>query len=284
MNLEAVLESTLNSLAKTSAGQIPSNLLDSIRYSLLSPGKRIRPRLVLSSARLCGLSEDAACHAAVALEMVHCFTLIHDDLPCMDNDDFRRGVPTNHKVHGEAMALLAGDSLMALAVDALLNAPMIPAERLVAGTRRLSQAMGPRGVIGGQAEEALLSPRSRLEDTERMHSLKTGALFEASVLLPADLVGLDLASPPGRALGEFAAVLGLTFQAADDLEDAHEAVHGVHAPTSVLAHLTPEQVIERGTRRLNQAVEGLISTWGEGARELAHFGMEVGKKLKAAHG
>lgn len=283
---EETLSQSLERLSARASARIPRNLYDSIRYSLLSPGKRIRPRLLLASARLCDVPGPGADAAAVALEMVHCFTLIHDDLPCMDDDDTRRGMPTNHKVHGEAIALLAGDGLMALAVDAMLEirtrAPAIPADRVIAAITRLTQAMGPRGVIGGQAAEALLNPKSSIDATEAMHALKTGALFEAAVLLPADLAGIDLASPRGRALQSFATALGLGFQAADDLEDIHEAEGGAFPPTSILAHLTPPRAAERATQRLTQAATALQQAWGASARELLGFGEEVCKKAAAA--
>ena len=117
VDLEQALAQALDRHLVSTDGRTPPNLEESIRYSLLAPGKRIRPRLALASARLVGLSPQAALPAALAVEMIHCFTLIHDDLPCMDDDDFRRGRPSNHKIYGEGLALLAGDALMMLALD-----------------------------------------------------------------------------------------------------------------------------------------------------------------------
>ena len=124
MNIEQHLSETLERFFQTQEGFTPPHLQESIRYSLLSPGKRIRPRLLLASGQMLDVPHQALLPAAIAVEMVHCFTLIHDDLPCMDNDDFRRGIPTNHKKFGESLALLAGDSLMALAIDVFLESSL----------------------------------------------------------------------------------------------------------------------------------------------------------------
>jgi geranylgeranyl diphosphate synthase type II len=221
-----------------------------------------------------GLAEEAALPAALALEMVHCFTLIHDDLPCMDDDDLRRGRPSNHKIYGEALALLAGDALIPLALDALAEAaPHVAPQAFAAALRRLSWASGPRGVIGGQAAEALLKPGSALSELETMHAMKTGALFAAALLLPKDLAGIADASPDGRAIDRFARELGLAFQVADDLEDAEED------PTSILAYMTREEAAARASERLAAACEGLRAAWGEKARELLDIATEVSAKL-----
>lgn len=213
----------------------PASLADSIRYSLLAPGKRIRPRLALAAAQVLGTPIEAALRAALALEMIHCFTLIHDDLPCMDDDDLRRGQPTNHRKFGEATALLAGDALIGLAMQTCLeSAEWVGAQQVQAAIRRLAWILGPSGVAGGQALELELgglagpdyapSARSPIQraDIERLHRAKTGYLFEAALLLPADLAGLTLESPQPpivERLSVFAHQLGLSFQVMDDLED-----------------------------------------------------------------
>src|SRR5258708_2803723 len=128
----------------------PGRLHEAVRYSMLAPGKRIRPILVLASAEAVGGRAEDVLHTACALECIHVFSLIHDDLPCMDNDDYRRGRLTNHKVYGEAMAMLAGDALLTLAFELVAdNAARVPAERIVPVLKMLSRATGTAGVGGG---------------------------------------------------------------------------------------------------------------------------------------
>lgn len=266
----------------------PPHLDESIRYSLLAPGKRIRPRLTLSTARMIGLSETAAMPAAISIEALHCFTLIHDDLPCMDDDDFRRGQPSNHKKFGEATALLAGDALMALAWDSLLEASeYVKAEggiaALRAAFRRLAWAAGPRGVIGGQARESLLGPGSTLADLRRMHAGKTGALFSAAILLPMDLAAVPGDSPEARSLETFASELGLAFQVADDLEDAPEEqtrTGQITDPTNVLFFQSASDARQEILQRLRGAGEALARAWGKDrSTELIDIALEVEKKV-----
>lgn len=147
-------------------------LFEAMRYSLLAGGKRIRPVFVMAFCRLCCGNAEQAMPFAAAVEMIHTYSLIHDDLPCMDNDDFRRGKPTNHKIYGEAQAVLAGDALLTAAFEAMTLAS-IPAEHVVRAVRILAAAAGERGMVGGQVldmgphDAALLSG---------IHTLKTGAL------------------------------------------------------------------------------------------------------------
>jgi geranylgeranyl pyrophosphate synthase len=261
----------------------PGNLAEAVRYSLLAPGKRIRPRLAIACGRMLELSSEAALRAALAVEMVHCFTLIHDDLPCMDDDDFRRGRPSNHKIHGEALALLAGDALMAMATDTLLEAEAwVPAPRVLQGLRRLSRAMGPRGVLGGQAAESLLTDQSTLEDLRAMHAGKTGALFQASLLVPKDLAGVPSDSAGGRALDTFASELGLAFQALDDLDDAAEESA---TPTSALYYLSESEIRSQSVAALNRSIRDLKEAWGEEpSSALVQVAQEVSGKLLATSG
>jgi geranylgeranyl diphosphate synthase, type II len=261
-------------------GNVPEHLARSIEYSLLSAGKRVRPRMVLATAKMLGVPAAAAMSAAVALEMVHCFTLIHDDLPCMDNDDMRRGLPTNHKKFGEATALLAGDSLVALAIDVLLEArSTVGSDRTLQAIHSLSNAMGPRGVIGGQAQESTLTVSSGIEELRAMHAGKTGALFRASVMLPRDLAGMSSGSPESQLLETFAQQIGLSFQAADDLEDgAAESA----PPTSILHYLSREQVLNQSLAGLRSATQALSANWKSSAEDLVRISEEVEKKLTIA--
>ncbi|MGK5087688.1 polyprenyl synthetase family protein [Bdellovibrionota bacterium FG-2] len=278
MDFENLLENQLERILNDS----PQNLTQAIRYSLLAPGKRIRPRLVHASAKLLGLPEQASNPIALAIEMFHCFTLIHDDLPCMDDDDFRRGKPSNHKVFGEAIALLAGDSLMALAAETLLEAhSFVKNEPFMKGMRRFLEVAGPRGVMGGQAQESLLHADSPLSRLRLMHQKKTGVLFSASVLIPKDFTGIEDASSQGQALIVFSAALGEAFQVADDLEDLLSTPLKELQDSSIhiLHYLTAEDARTQTLIRLDAAMEGLSKIYGEQAHELIAVGKEVRNKL-----
>jgi geranylgeranyl diphosphate synthase type II len=197
-------------------GGAPARLMEAIEYSLLAGGKRLRPALVLESARACGGEDEAsALAAAAAIELIHTFSLVHDDLPAMDDDDLRRGRPTNHKVYGEAMAILAGDAMTTMAFEILATdaaAPLVPA--LVA---ELAHASGPEGMIGGQVKDIDPQRPARLADLQHLHRMKTGALLTASCRLGAIAAG---ASPQRlAALDAYGRHLGLAFQIVDDILD-----------------------------------------------------------------
>ena len=257
--------------------ETPPNLAESIRYSLLAPGKRIRPRLALSCAEMVKLPYTAANPAALAIEMIHCFTLIHDDLPSMDNDDFRRGRPSNHKKFGEAIALLAGDALIGVALDVFAESePHIAPRSFARALRRLLTAMGPRGVIGGQAAELLLNSESTLKDLQNMHALKTGALFSASLLVPMDLAGILEDSIPGLAIEGFARELGLAFQVADDLDDVEK---DKGKPISILYYMPAGQARDMTRQRLTIACNSLKSAWGNSSQPLIDIAEQVLQSL-----
>ncbi len=195
----------------------PASLAEAIRYSLLAPGKRLRPLLVLMGAEACGCADGRAIPAACAVEMVHAYSLIHDDLPAMDDDAFRRGLPTCHTKFGEATAILAGDALLALAFETLtlLEPPAIAA----ACCRELAQAAGACALVGGQAADlAAEGEAGSLELLESIHRRKTGALFTASVRLGALVAEANEVQT--SAITRFAASFGLAFQVIDDLLDA----------------------------------------------------------------
>ncbi len=218
----------------------PSRLREAMRYSLLAPGKRLRPMLALMAAEACGGDVQAALPAACAVEMVHAYSLIHDDLPAMDDDDLRRGRPTCHKVFGEAMAILAGDALLALAFEVLADG-LRPLEAAAAACAALAAAAGPCQLVGGQADDVEgggeegdcphvpeRSPRCKrgafvADDDplkrrlESIHGRKTGAMIRVSLRLGAMAVG---ASPDQlAALDGYGRRLGLAFQITDDLLD-----------------------------------------------------------------
>jgi geranylgeranyl pyrophosphate synthase len=214
--MERALESRL-----PQADQVPTRLHEAMRYSVLSGGKRVRPALLFATARTLGLTEDEVEAAACAIELVHVYSLVHDDLPAMDDDDLRRGRPTCHKAFDEATALLVGDALQPLAFQLLARDAALPADpairlRLVA---MLSEAIGTLGMTGGQAiDMAVQGTQLGIEQVEDMHSRKTGAVIRASVLMAAECVpSLD---PEHYArLARFAAAIGLAFQIQDDLLD-----------------------------------------------------------------
>ncbi|HEY9773202.1 MAG TPA: farnesyl diphosphate synthase [Planktothrix sp.] len=216
----------------------PKVIWDSMRYSILSGGKRLRALLCLAGAEAVRDGADAldlALPCACAIEMIHAMSLIHDDLPCMDNDDFRRGKPTNHKVFGEAMALLAGDALLMHAIDILIDKTPGQVDRkvLLHVTRQLARATGAVGMVGGQVEDMLFTgsrpdngveASSTISDVvpdakiiESIHRRKTGALIRFSIWSGAKLCGgLE---PQLKGLDRLGEIVGLAFQITDDLLD-----------------------------------------------------------------
>jgi farnesyl diphosphate synthase len=203
----------------TPAGELASGrLLEAMRYSALGGGKRLRALLAYASAEALGATAELADHAAVAVEMIHTYSLIHDDLPCMDDDALRRGKPTNHVVFGEATAMLAGDALQPLAFAVLLAAPAA-ATGIVAATHELAEASGSYGMAGGQAIDlANVGKPMTLAALEEMHAMKTGAMFEAAVVIPALLA--EESDATVAALASYAQKVGLGFQVIDDILDA----------------------------------------------------------------
>ena len=193
-----------------------ADLYESMRYSLLAGGKRIRPVLTLEFARLAGMDWKKAVPVACALELVHTYSLIHDDLPCMDDDDLRRGKPTNHKVFGETMAVLAGDALQPEAFRLILTAPGIaPAER-AACALILAQAAGADGMVAGQILDTLHAPKTE-EELKEVDHLKTGAKIAGACKLGVAAAG---GSPELLAAAEeYGYQLGLAFQIRDDMLD-----------------------------------------------------------------
>ena len=192
-------------------------LLEAMRYSLLAGGKRIRPVLVLQFCAACGGDMAAAIPAACAIEMLHTYSLIHDDLPCMDNDELRRGKPTCHVVYGETNAVLAGDALQAAAFRTVLQCPVSP-DKLVAMAAALAEAAGEQGMCGGQYLDTSHDGEATDEETLRyLHSLKTGALLEAACLMGAYCGGAN--EEQVRAASRYARNLGMAFQIRDDVLD-----------------------------------------------------------------
>ncbi len=196
-------------------------LLDSERYSLFAGGKRIRPLLALEFCKMLGGEEEAALPFACAVEMIHTYSLIHDDLPCMDNDDLRRGKPTNHKVFGETIALLAGDSLLTGAFEAAASNPMVDPAVAAKATAYLASCAGRYGMVGGQVMDLEGEKKKlTLEQLLKLHSMKTGALINAASVLGALAAGCDMTDPVMEDVVTYAENIGLAFQIVDDILDA----------------------------------------------------------------
>ena len=216
--IEAYLPRALRSISDS-----PGSLIEAVRYSLLAPGKRLRPLLVVLACEALEGGDAAAMPAATAVEMVHTYSLIHDDLPAMDDDDLRRGRPTCHKQFGEATAILAGDALLTLAFDVL--ADNYPAATAAACCRELARGAGAAGMVGGQVEDLAWEnqPTGKVADLERIHATKTGALFRASLRMGAFAAHGERPGGPEpavlSALDEFGRGFGLAFQITDDLLD-----------------------------------------------------------------
>lgn len=191
----AAIEDYLNSLFAEKPHW--ADLYEAMRYSVLSGGKRLRPVMTLEFARLCGLDWHKAVPVGCALELVHTYSLIHDDLPCMDDDDLRRGKPTNHKVYGETLAVLAGDALQPAAYRLILTAPGLTDAQRADCALILANASGPDGMVAGQVLDTLHHPSAQDELTE-VHHLKTGAMIAGACMLGVGAAGGRRGGPEGR--------------------------------------------------------------------------------------
>lgn len=241
------------------AAMCPERLQASMRYSLLAPGKRIRPCLVLMACEACSGNFERALPAASAIEMVHCYSLIHDDLPAMDDDDLRRGRPTNHIQFNESTAILAGDGLLTLAFEVLVR-DLQPAELATACVLDLATAAGCRGMVGGQQAdlEAESNPEITLEQLEAIHRRKTGAMLCAALRMGGRIGGADPQTL--RSLTIYGESVGLAFQIADDLLDVlgqqdkmgkgvrKDADHGKQTYPALLG-------VDESRRRADQLIE-----------------------------
>ncbi|KHM52141.1 geranyl transferase [Anaerovibrio lipolyticus] len=204
-------------------------LCESMKYSLTAGGKRLRPILVMAAADAIGAKGTDFIHIACAIEMIHTYSLIHDDLPAMDNDDYRRGKLTNHKVYGDGMAILAGDALLTQAFEVTLRQDNLPADVLLKVVREMSIGAGPNGMVGGQAIDLEAEGKQKslsLEELKKMHAGKTGALFRAAIRSGAIVAGAS--DEELAALTTYADCFGLAFQITDDILDVigDEAVIG----------------------------------------------------------
>lgn len=216
-NYKAKIDTRLDIIVPES-GQLFDSVVKAGRYSLINGGKRIRPILLLEFYKLCGGNDDCAYSFACAVEMIHTYSLIHDDLPCMDNDDLRRGKPSCHKQFGETIALLAGDGLLTEAFGAAAKTLGIPSERVTAALAVLSSCAGFNGMVGGQVMDIQGTDDRDEAFVLEMYRLKTSALLRASTSCGAILAGADEESVKHAA--DYGEKLGLAFQIIDDILDA----------------------------------------------------------------
>ncbi|NOY30159.1 MAG: polyprenyl synthetase family protein [Planctomycetes bacterium] len=277
--LRELIEESLRRFIDFDSG-CPTRLREAIEYSLLAPGKRLRPQLVLFAAEACGGDIEEALPAAAAVEMVHAYSLVHDDLPAMDDDDLRRGRPTCHIQFDEATAILVGDALLARAFEVLATKIRV-GDRAARCCAVLAEAAGASQLVGGQADDLNGRVREKsLERLESIHRRKTGALFLASLRLGA--IVAEATTEQATALDEYGQCLGLAFQIVDDLLDVSGSEKQVgkrlgkdaeRDKTTYPLVLGEEASRERAEALIDQACEA-VAFFGEKAdslRELALF-------------
>lgn len=236
----------------------PSSLYKAMRYSVFSGGKRIRPAIVLESAKACGAPPARALPAACAVELVHTYSLVHDDLPSMDDDDYRRGKKTCHKKFGEATAILAGDGLLTLAFE-IVARHMKPAPAALA-IAELSDAIGAYGMVAGQALDIELCGKAKSSSLQnRINALKTARLFEACARLGAISAGARAAR--SRAMNAYGRHFGMAFQAVDDILDDEDYTRGAH---NSKARALATSLAEKAKRALN-----IFGKEADGLRDIA---------------
>jgi geranylgeranyl diphosphate synthase type II len=264
----------------------PTLLGEAIRYCLLAPGKRFRPLLVLVAAEMCGGSIDQALPAACAVEMIHNYSLIHDDLPAMDNDDLRRGRPTCHIKFDEATAILAGDAIIPMAFEVIAN-DVRPCSVAAACIAALARASGPSQLVGGQADDlGHQFSEPNLDSLEKIHRRKTGALISVSLKLGGLIAGTD--SERLESLTAYGQKLGLAFQIVDDLLDFQGSQSKMGKKTgkdAALGKLTYPSLIgaDQSSRRAIEMAEAAIDSlapFGDAAdtlKTLARFVVERNK-------
>ena len=271
--IKLVEEALVKELGKDKA--LVPELAASMEYSLTAGGKRLRPILLMAAADAVGAKGTDFIQAACGIEMIHTYSLIHDDLPAMDNDDYRRGKLTNHKVYGEAMAILAGDALLTQAFEVILRQPNVPAELLLQVVKEMSVAAGPNGMVGGQVIDMLSEgKRISMEELRKMHMGKTGALFRAAIRSGAIMAQAD--EKQLEALTTYADCFGLAFQITDDILDVvgDEAVIGKPVGSDEKNHKSTyvslyglEAAHELAEKTVNEALE-CLTMFGENAEPL----------------
>lgn len=257
------------------ADATPATLHAAMRHSVFAGGKRLRPVIVLAACEACGGDAEAALPAACAVECVHTYSLIHDDLPCMDDDDFRRGRPTCHKVYGEAVAVLAGDALQALAFELVLQSPAGPGWQTADLVRELALASGSRRLVGGQVLDLEAEgKRVSFDELRAIHEGKTAALLTCCLRLGAMIGG---ASPERlEALTAFGHALGLAFQVVDDILDVTQTTEKLGktagkdlvAEKSTYPSILGLEAARAEAARLTEEARAALADFGPGAKRL----------------
>ncbi len=263
-------------------------LWDSMRYSVGAGGKRVRPMLTLEFCRLCGGNVAAALPFACAVELIHTYSLIHDDLPCMDDDDMRRGKPSNHIEFGEDTALLAGDALQSLAFEIMLSPESLrncPADRAAKAAFTLAKLCGASGMVGGQVIDLQYEDKNASEDIiTQMHLLKTGALIKAACLMGAIVAGAD--DEKLSAVSEYAQCIGLAFQLVDDVLDVTSTSAQLGKPvnsdidnkkSTLVSLYGVEECLRRADALTQQAIDALSIFEGD-TTFLRDFALKLSKR------
>lgn len=268
------INEALDKLVPMTPGLSYSVVLEAMRYSLLDAGKRIRGALTLEFGRLCGAPEEGALALACSMEMVHAYSLIHDDLPCMDNDDYRRGKPSCHKKFGEANALLAGDALLTLAFETAASAPLDDKRRGLA-VRCLSKAAGTHGMVGGQVIDLESEGKPlTLEMLGTLCALKTGALLRAAAQMGCIAGNADPAV--FAAADRYAAAFGLAFQITDDILDVTGETDKLGKPVGSDAHNEKTTYATLlGVDAARKSAVDFLNTAKEAAAELGETGFLI---------
>lgn len=248
-----------------------------MKYSIRNGGKRIRPMLTLEFCKACGGDVEKALPFACAVEMIHTYSLIHDDLPCMDDDDYRRGKPSCHIAFGEANALLAGDGLLTLAFETALSADL-PAENTVAAAKELSRAAGILGMVGGQVLDLQNENKAiSLECLEQIHNLKTGELIRVACVMGCVAAGADEAKI--KAAEEYAHGIGLTFQIIDDILDVTSDAETLGKPvgsdaenmkTTYISLMGIEKSMKKA-KELTENAKSALCVFNENTQQLAEL-------------
>lgn len=280
--LEPVLESLLAPEALSGETLRPARLLEAMRYAILGGGKRLRPILLLETANLFGRDDEGILLAGAALEMIHCYSLVHDDLPAMDDDDLRRGQPTVHKAYDEATAILAGDALLTYAFDVItLDKVHGNAALRLQLTRDLSRAAGIGGMAGGQMLDLQAETESKTEaEIRTLQAMKTGALLRYACQAGAMLADADADSV--QRLIRFGEIIGLAFQLADDLLDVEASAETTGKATgkdaaagkATLVGLMGVEATRGELGKLLEEAKALLQPFGEKSAPLialAHF-------------
>ncbi len=249
-----------------------ATLAKSMNYSLMAGGKRLRPILIIAAADAVGADGEKFLHLATSIEMIHTYSLIHDDLPAMDNDDYRRGKLTNHKVFGDGIAILAGDALLTMAFEVIADSPNIDTEKKLKVIKEMSSAAGAEGMVGGQVIDLESEGKHIDMDTLRkMHSAKTGALFCAAIRSGAILGGAtdkQLAD-----LTQYARCFGLAFQITDDILDVTGDEASIGKPVGSDEKNHKSTYVTLGS--LQSAQELAQKAVNEAKKALADFGTEA---------